>query len=100
MQPKRQEDSQSTLDAILGKITSTTVDPRMEIRSKSPLRKRSLSRSNLNMPARTIPHDVRIKVHRRKVVSSRGAQIIYKASCKQIKHPIIAKTFQYNDPSL
>jgi hypothetical protein len=52
------------------------------------------------MQSRIFPNDKKIKIHRRKIVSSRGAQIIYKASCKAIKHPIVAKSFQFNDPTL
>jgi hypothetical protein len=81
------------LDTILGKVQDTQVDKRLELRSKSPLRKRSLSRSNLLMEARAVPSTSRVKVSRRSIISQQGAQIVLKAKCKQIKRKLVAKTF-------
>lgn len=84
--------------------TDHHLEPTIEIErqrsNKSPVRRRSLSRSNLLVVSRKVDPSIRLRISKSKYLSDHGSFSIQVCKSKQIQSKLVAKTTRWQDATM
>lgn len=78
----------------------TSISIERQQSNKSPIRRRSLSRSNLLVTSRSLDPSARVRISKSKFLSDHGSFSIQSCKSKQIQCKLVAKTIRWTDASM